>query len=161
MPTVHGKQHPFRLCSWNNLNFMQWKIALSRSGLEPTTPRLHAECSNRWATGIWHFPICGLGYWLWRYKYFLWRLTYEMSTVCGKQHPSRLWTVVIETIEIRTTRTPAFWDTPRRPILVVHIRPQVQRRQSESYTFLKIDKNLNFARNFTHDTPSEVAWYDV
>ena len=37
---------------------------------------------------------------------------------------------------------PAFWDTPCRPwlpILVIHMRSQVKRRQS--YKFLKIAKN--------------------
>ena len=47
----------------------------------------------------------------------------------------------------RTTRTPAFWDTPTAPwlpILVVHIRSQVKTRQSQSYKFKKIAKNSNF-----------------
>ena len=48
--------------------------------------------------------------------------------------------------ETRTTRTPAFWDTPTPwlPILVIHIRSQVKRKQSQSYKFLKIAKNYNF-----------------
>ena len=50
---------------------------------------------------------------------------------------------------------------PWLPILVIHIRFQVKTRQSSSYKFKKIAKNLNFARNFTCDTPSEVAWQDV
>ena len=44
------------------------------------------------------------------------------------------------------TRTPAFWDTPATPwlpILVIHIRSQVKRRQSWSYKFKKIAKNSN------------------
>ena len=39
---------------------------------------------------------------------------------------------------IRTTWTPAFWDTPIAPwlpILVIHIRSQVKTRQSRSYKF--------------------------
>ena len=46
----------------------------------------------------------------------------------------------------RTTRTPAFWDTPVAPwltILVVHIRSQVKTRQGQSYKFEKIAKNSN------------------
>ena len=52
--------------------------------------------------------------------------------------------------ETRTTRTPAFWDThppppaPWLPILMIHIRPQVKTRQSQSYKFKKIAKNSNF-----------------
>ena len=47
---------------------------------------------------------------------------------------------------IRTTRMPAFWDTPCRPmitlpILVIHIRSQVKIRQSQSNKFSKIAKN--------------------
>ena len=46
--------------------------------------------------------------------------------------------------KIRTTRTPAFWDTvPWLPILVIHIRSQVKTRQSQSYKFKKIAKNPN------------------
>ena len=70
-----------------------------------------------------------------------------------------------------TTRTPAFWvvpppppppppthththtHTPWLPMPVIHIRSQVKARQSK-----KFGKNSNFARNFTRDTPSEVAW---
>ena len=53
---------------------------------------------------------------------------------------------------------------PWLPILVIHIRPQVKTRQSQSY---KLKKNCqkfkfwNFARNCTCDTLSEVVWYDV
>ena len=43
----------------------------------------------------------------------------------------------------RTTRTPAFWDTPRRPMMT-HISSQVKRRQSQSYKFKIIAKNSNF-----------------
>ena len=51
--------------------------------------------------------------------------------------------------QTRTTRTPAFCDTPSRPTIThtwlpIHIRSQVKRRQSQSYTFLKIAKNSNF-----------------
>ena len=47
----------------------------------------------------------------------------------------------------RTTRTPACWDTPAAPwlpLLVIHIRSQVKRRQSQNYKFKKIAKNSNF-----------------
>ena len=50
---------------------------------------------------------------------------------------------------------------PWLPILVIQIRSQVKRRQSLSYKFKKKCqkyKFFNFARNFTHNTPSEVAW---
>ena len=47
----------------------------------------------------------------------------------------------------RTTRPPAFWDTPRRP-MITHTRDshqiQVKTRQSQSYKFKKIAKNSNF-----------------
>ena len=33
-------------------------------GREPPTPRLYAECSDRCATVMWHFPVHGVGYWL-------------------------------------------------------------------------------------------------
>ena len=45
---------------------------------------------------------------------------------------------------------------PRLPILVVHITSQVKTRQSQSYKFKKNAKNS--ARNFIHNTPSEIAW---
>ena len=50
-------------------------------------------------------------------------------------------------VETRTTWTPAFWDTPTATwllILVIHIRPQVKTRQSQSYKFQKIAINSNF-----------------
>ena len=58
--------------------------------------------------------------------------------------------------ETRTTRTPAFWDTPATPwlsILMIHIRSQVKTRQSQSYKSKKNTINSNFARNLhTRDT---------
>ena len=46
----------------------------------------------------------------------------------------------------RTTKTPAFWDTPRRP-MITHTRDshqiQVKTRQSQSHKFKKIAKNSN------------------
>ena len=39
---------------------------------------------------------------------------------------------------------------PWLPILGIHIRSQVETRQSQSYKFLKIAKNSNFEINFTH-----------
>ena len=64
IPALRGQQHPIltvNSCSWNNRNFIKWQITPPGSELQPTTPRLHAECSNRWATGMWHFPIHGFG----------------------------------------------------------------------------------------------------
>ena len=51
--------------------------------------------------------------------------------------------------------------TPWLPILVIHIRSQIKTTQSQSYKFKKNCQNFqfwNFARNFAHDTPSEIAW---
>ena len=47
----------------------------------------------------------------------------------------------------RTTRMPAFWDTPATswlPTLVIPIRCQVKRKQSQSYKSYEIAKNSNF-----------------
>ena len=45
----------------------------------------------------------------------------------------------------RTTRMPAFWDTPVAPWLpMIHIRSKVKIRQIQGYKFLKIAKNSNF-----------------
>ena len=47
----------------------------------------------------------------------------------------------------RTTRMPAFWETPAAPwlpILVIHIRSQVKTRQSQVTNLKKIAKNSNF-----------------
>ena len=58
---------------------------------------------------------------------------------------------------------PGSWDTPpplmitHTSELVIHIKSQVKRRQSQSYKFQKF-KYWNFARNITCDTPSEVVW---
>ena len=57
----------------------------------------------------------------------------------------------------RTTRTPAFWDTPTTSwlhTLVIHIRSQVKTRQSQSYKFYKIAQNSNFEilQNTLHTT---------
>ena len=53
-------------------------------------------------------------------------------------------------------------DTPAAswlPILLSHIGSQVE-RQSQIYKFKEFAKIqiLEFERNVTHDTPSEVAW---
>ena len=68
------------------------------------------------------------------------------------------------TYRTRTTRTPAFWDTPRRPMIThtsdSHQMPS-QNNAKWKLQFLKNCQNfkfLNFARNFARDTPSEVAW---
>ena len=45
--------------------------------------------------------------------------------------------------------------TPWLSILVIHIRSQVKRKQSQSSKFKKRAKT---ARNFARNTPSEVAW---
>ena len=58
--------------------------------------------------------------------------------------------MVTKIITTRTTRTPAFWDTPHRP-MITHtsgshqIPSQNKIRQSQSYTFKKNAKNSNFA----------------
>ena len=64
----------------------------------------------------------------------------------------------------RSTRTPTFWDTPRRP-MITHTSDSHQiPRQKNTKSKLQISKNCqkfkcwNFVSNFTWDTPSEVAW---
>ena len=63
-----------------------------------------------------------------------------------------------------TTRKPAFLDTPRRP-MITHTSDwhQIlsQKKTKSKLQILKTCQKLkfwNFARNFTHDTLSEVAW---
>ena len=54
-------------------------------------------------------------------------------------------------------------DTPAAswlPTLLSHIGSQVNRKQSQSYKFKEFTKISNILV-FTHDTPSDVAWYDV
>ena len=49
---------------------------------------------------------------------------------------------------------------PWLPILVIHIRSQLKTRQSQSYKFKKSCQKFkfrNFARQFTHAKPSELA----
>ena len=62
------------------------------------------------------------------------------------------------------TRTPAFWDTPRRPMIThttdSHQIPSWNNTKSK-LKFLKNYQNFkfcNFARNFARDTHSEAAW---
>ena len=60
----------------------------------------------------------------------------------------------------RTTRTPAFWDTPTARWLhipVTRIRSKVKTRQSYNLQKLPKIQIANFARHFTRDTLSEVA----
>ena len=49
--------------------------------------------------------------------------------------------------QTRTTRTPAFWGYPRRPmiipILLIHIESQVKTRQSQNYKFKEFAKTSN------------------
>ena len=61
------------------------------------------------------------------------------SSMDNSYMPSKMWD------ETRTTRTPPFWDTTRHPmipILVIHIRSQVNRRQSQSYKFKKKTRTI-------------------
>ena len=65
------------------------------------------------------------------------------------------------------TRTPGFWDTPRHPMIThtsdSHQIPSHNTTKSK-LPILKICQKFKFwkfARNFTRDTPSEGAWYDV
>ena len=68
------------------------------------------------------------------------------------------------TIKTRTTRTPTFWDTPHRPMITHTSGSHQIPSQNKTKSKLQILKNCqkfkfwNFARNFTRDTPSEVAW---
>ena len=64
----------------------------------------------------------------------------------------------------RTTRTPAFWDTPAAPWLPTHTRDShhipSQKKTKSNLQILKNCQNfkfLNFARNFARHTPSEFA----
>ena len=59
----------------------------------------------------------------------------------------------------RTTRRPALWDTPAAPwlpILVIHIRSQVKRRQSQSYKSKKIAKISNL--EIFQETDGRMEW---
>ena len=62
------------------------------------------------------------------------------------------------------TRMPGFWDTPRRPMIThtsdSHWIPSQNKTKSQLQIFEKCQKFKiwNFARNFTRDTPTEVAW---
>ena len=67
-------------------------------------------------------------------------------------------------VQTRTTKTPAFWDTPRRP-MITHTSDSHQiPSRNNTKSKLQILENCqsfkwwNFARNFARDTPSEVAW---
>ena len=60
---------------------------------------------------------------------------------------------------IKTTRTPAFWDTPHHP-MITHTSDSHQIPR-QSYKFKRIAKKSIFVRNLKRDTPSEVAWLDV
>ena len=52
--------------------------------------------------------------------------------------------VIQDVKKTRTTRMPAFWDTPWLPILVIHIRFQVKRKQSQSCKFEKNCQKFKF-----------------
>ena len=61
---MRGQQHIFfrlmKSCSWNNRNFMKWKMTpplwVSNSRPQPLD-----KCCNRWAVGMWHFSTYGFG----------------------------------------------------------------------------------------------------
>ena len=64
---------------------------------------------------------------------FQWNLSQNTIFLFKKMH-----------VKTRTTRMAAFWDTPAAPwlpILVVHIRSHVIKRQSQSCKFQKFAKN--------------------
>ena len=70
-------------------------------------------------------------------------------------------------VKTRTTRTPAFWGYPRRLMITHTIESYWIPRQKKTKSKLQISrisqnfKFLNFETNITHNTPSEIAWYDV
>ena len=75
--------------------------------------------------------------------------------------------MVTKIITTRTNRTPAFWDTPHRP-MITHTSDSHQiPSQNKTKSKLHILKNCqkfkfwNFTRKFKRDTPSEDAWYHV
>ena len=76
---------------------------------------------------------------------------------------SPVWWYILTNIT-RTTRMPAFWDTPRGPMFIHTSDSHHLPSQKKTKSMLQIAKNCqnfkfwNFARNFTCDTPSEVAW---
>ena len=63
----------------------------------------------------------------------------------------------------RTTRTPAFWDTPHHPMITYTCDSHQIQCQEKTKSKLQIKKNCqnfklwNFARNFTRDTPSRTV----
>ena len=72
---------------------------------------------------------------------------------------------VLQSLQTRTTWMPAFWDTPDRPMITLYNSGSHQiPNQNKTKSKLQILKNCqkfkfwNIARNFTRDTPSEVAW---
>ena len=86
----------------------------------------------------------------------------SVSDITRAQHfplPDSLMQVKLEQLERLHSEIPPV--VPWLPILVIHIRSQVKTRQSQKYKFKKTAKFFNFARNFTRNTPSEVAWQDI
>ena len=67
-------------------------------------------------------------------------------------------------IATRTTRTPAFWDTHRHPMITHNSDSHQIPIQNKTKSTLRNLKNCpkfkfwNFAKNLTCNTPSEVAW---
>ena len=67
------------------------------------------------------------------------------------------------TEKTRTTRTPAFWDTPRCPMIThtsdSHQIPSGEQNKVKVINLKKLPKFqiIKFALNFTSNTPSEVA----
>ena len=100
-PSIHREQHQYS--SVKKLFLKQSTISKVENGaplvgLGHTTSRLHAERSNRWATGMWQFSICqsdDIDTFCFL-KINTWNTNH---TGAAKSH-FRLWTFVLEKIEI-------------------------------------------------------------
>ena len=91
IPAAREQQRSIRLyLKQSKLCEVENNTSLMR--LEPMIVRLRVDCSNRWAMGIWRFPIHGVGYWPCRYRYFCLQKLTKMTAVRGLQHSFRQWT---------------------------------------------------------------------
>ena len=71
------------LWKWQSFRDRKW---LDLRGIRIPNLRILAECSNNWVTRARHLLSNVFEYWLWRYRYFCNKVTFEILTVSGHRH---------------------------------------------------------------------------
>ena len=131
----------FKKCIWKwCLQHVSHFVGTSmyQSRRQPANGQLNLTRAHHWEKLSSHYRVMAVAELIWTTYSGQYKLE-QLERLCSEIPPTTTWL----------------------PIIVIHIRSQVKTRQSQKCKFEKKCQKIqfwNFARNFTHDTPSEVAW---